>query len=300
MNENTSPEGLRETTLRDGSVVRWRRNGSGPPLVFCHGTPWSSDLWEHVAAALPGWTTYLWDMPGFGRSGMATGADLSLAAQGERFAELLDRWGVREPSVIAHDIGGAVALSALLEHSRGLARLILVDVVTLRPWGSPFFRLVRDHPEVFGALPGDLHAGLVGAYVAGASHRGLDDDTLGDLTRPWRSAAGQAAFYTQIAHADPADTDLLVARLGHVGVPTTVIWGEEDTWIPAEQARRLAAAIPGARLRIIPAAGHLVQVDAPEALLEAIREALERPAAARTERGRVVREAHQQQRQERP
>ena len=52
-----------------GRRVRWERHGSGAPVVFCHGTPWSSRLWAPVADVLSSdHTTYLWDMPGYGES----------------------------------------------------------------------------------------------------------------------------------------------------------------------------------------------------------------------------------------
>jgi pimeloyl-ACP methyl ester carboxylesterase len=54
-------------------------------------------------------------------------------------------------------------------------------------------------------------------------------------------------------------------------LPVLVVWGEHDEWIPVERAHRLAALIPGARLHLIPRAGHLVQLDAPEALTGALQ-----------------------------
>ena len=86
------------------------------------------------------------------------------------------------------------------------------------------------------------------------------------LTEPWLSDAGQAAFYRQIAQADERFTDEIEPRYAEVAVPTIVVWGEEDAWIPADRARRLTTTIPGAELVVVPGAGHLIQLDQPVAL----------------------------------
>src|SRR3954468_14397473 len=137
-----------------GRRVHWERRGSGAPVVFCHGTPWSSRLWGPIADALSAeYTTYLWDMPGYGESSKDPEHAVSLDVQGELFHDLLEHWELEAPHVIAHDYGGAVALRAHLLHGARFASLALVDVVALAPWGSDFFRLVRDHPDVFMAIP---------------------------------------------------------------------------------------------------------------------------------------------------
>jgi pimeloyl-ACP methyl ester carboxylesterase len=260
-----------------GRSVAWRRAGSGPPVVFCHGTPWSSVVWEPFADALSGeFSVYVWDMPGYGRSSMLQQHAVDLGTQGELLRDLLEHWGLERPHVVAHDFGGAVALRAHLLHGASYASLALVDVVALRPWGSDFFRLVAEHPSVFAALPPAVHRGALEAYIAGASHRGLTPAQLAGLTRPWLSSEGQGAFYGQIAAADERFTDDIEDRYGELTLPVKVIWGHEDTWIPVDRAHRLADVIPGAELDVIAEAGHLVQYDAPVELAMTLHDWLTR------------------------
>jgi len=250
-----------------GRRVRWARRGTGPPVVFCHGTPWSSRLWAPFAEALsPEFTTYLWDMPGYGVSSKEPDQRVSLDVQGELLHDLIAHWGLPAPHVVAHDFGGAVALRARLLGSAELSSLVLVDVVALGPWGSDFFRLVRDHADVFAALPAAIHEGAVRAYVAGASHRGLTPDQADMLVAPWLGADGQAAFYRQIAQADEAYTREIEPLYPELDLPVLVVWGREDPWIPVDRAHRLAELIPGARLELVDGAGHLIQLDQPAAL----------------------------------
>ncbi|WP_409474155.1 alpha/beta fold hydrolase [Streptomyces sp. HC307] len=260
--------------------VRWGRLGQPGrlPVVLLHGTPFSSYVWRAVARSLARHhQVFVWDMPGYGTSEKAVGQDVSLAAQGQVFTELLSHWGLEEPLVVAHDFGGAVALRAHLLHGARYRALALVDPVALAPWGSPFFRLVGEHSDVFEQLPRALHRALVREYVGSASSRGLHPTVLDRLVGPWLDGLGQAAFYRQIAQADQRYTDEIQGRYSGIGVPTLVCWGEDDTWLPVAKGRELAALIPGARFEPIAGAGHLVQEDAPAELTATLIAFLHQP-----------------------
>lgn len=263
-------------------TVRWGRLGpaDGPPVVLLHGTPWSSYTWRAVARALAQtFRVHVWDMPGYGTSAMYEGQDVSLAAQGLIFAELLDHWGLstagaHRPAVLAHDFGGCVALRAHLLHGAEYGRLALVDPVALAPWGSPAYRLLGEQAEVFGQLPRALHEALVREYIRSASAHGLGSRVLDGLVAPWLGEAGQSAFYRQIRQNDQRFTDEIEGRYGEIRPPVLVCWGTADTWIPVDRAHRLADLIPGARLQFVEGAGHLVQEDAPAQLTAALVEFL--------------------------
>jgi pimeloyl-ACP methyl ester carboxylesterase len=87
--------------------------------------------------------------------------------------------------VTAHDYGGAVSLRTHLSDPVGYASLCLVDVVALRPWGSPFFTLFKDDAGVFAQLPAAVHHGELEAYIASASDRGLCPGDMATLVKPW-------------------------------------------------------------------------------------------------------------------
>ena len=86
------------------------------------------------------------------------------------------------------------------------------------------------------------------------------------LVEPWTDKEGQAAFYRQIAQADERFTGEIEPRYGTLSEPVHIVWGAEDTWIPANRANLLRKAIPQASVTLIQDAGHLVQLDAPTAL----------------------------------
>src|SRR5262245_57196178 len=114
-----------------GDEVRWAvlgEDAAAPPVVLLHGTPFSSYVWRGVARALAARRrVFVWDMPGYGASGMRDGQDVSLGAQARVFVELLEHWGLTgersRPAVVAHDFGGCVALRAHLLHGARYTRL---------------------------------------------------------------------------------------------------------------------------------------------------------------------------------
>jgi pimeloyl-ACP methyl ester carboxylesterase len=261
-----------ETFAWQGRKIAWSRAGSGPPVVFCHGTPFSSRLWQPFADTLASdFTVHLWDMPGYGRSSKHAGHPVDFGVQAEAFAALLAHWDLDRPHVVAHDFGGAVALRAHLVGGVAYASLMLVDVVAIPPSGSPFFRFVQEHPDLLGELPAYIHEAIVRAYIRGASHRGLREDDLDALVEPWLGVEGQPAFYRQIAGYDERFLDENEARLGRIDIPVRVLWGADDAWIAPETGARLAGLIPGASLSVIDGAGHLMHLDAPVPLADELR-----------------------------
>jgi pimeloyl-ACP methyl ester carboxylesterase len=259
----------------EGQSVRYGVFGEGAPLVLVHGTPFSSIVWRRIAPHLARRRrVFYFDLIGYGRSEMRDGQDVSLGVQNRLFTALLDHWGLQRPDVVAHDFGGATVLRALLLNGRSYRTLSLIDPVALAPWGSPFVRHVRQNEAAFAGLPAYIHAAILPAYIGGAAHRPLSHEAVQLYAEPWSSAAGQAAFYRQIAQMDQRFTDEIERRYGEIACPTQILWGEKDAWIPIERGRELASRIPGAIFRPIPDAGHLVQEDAPEAIVAALLEFL--------------------------
>ena len=262
-----------ETFLFEGQSVRYGILGrpDDPPLVLVHGTPFSSVVWRRIAPYLAEHRqVFYYDLLGYGRSEMQPNQDVSLAIQGRVFAELLNHWRLSQPDVVAHDFGGCTALRTHLLQGCEYRSLTLIDPVALAPWGSPFVRHVRDHETAFAGLPPYIHAAILPAYIGSASFHPLSAAALQLYVEPWLSASGQAAFYRQIAQMDQRYTDEIESRYGEIRCPVRVIWGEQDGWIPVERGRELARRIAGSHLRVVPLAGHLVQEDAPEAIVAAL------------------------------
>ncbi len=258
-----------------GQTVRYDVHGDGPPLVLVHGTPWSSFNWRHLIPRLAEkWTVYFYDLLGYGQSEMREGQAVSLDVQNRVLADLLDHWQLDTPRIMGHDFGGTTVLRTHLVEKRDFERIVLVDPVALSPWGSPFFAHVHKYEAAFQGVPDYIHEAIVTAYVKGAMHHPMPEETLQGILRPWLGELGRRAFYRQIAQADQRFTDETEPKYGTITRPVLIAWGEEDAWIPIETGRRLHKAIPGSQFVPIPGAGHLVQEDEPESLFTAVQQFL--------------------------
>jgi pimeloyl-ACP methyl ester carboxylesterase len=132
----------------------------------------------------------------------------------------------------------------------------------------------RRHEQAFVELPAYIHDALLRAYIAGSVHRSLSEEEMLRYTEPWTGEVGQPAFYRQIAQMDDRHTDEIQDRYGEIRCPVTLLWGEQDAWVPLDRGRELARRIPGADFHTVAYAGHLVPEDAPEAIVATVLGAL--------------------------
>ena len=262
---------LQNTFTQNGNQVAWGKIGRGPPLVLLHGTPFSSQVWRRIAPLLGSqFTVYFFDLIGYGESEKRDDQNVSLNVQNGLLVALFKHWNLERPEVLAHDFGGATAMRAW--HIDGLrySRLTIFDAVVVRPWGSPFVAHVREHEAAFAGMPAYMHDALLRAYLQTAAYRPLSEEALRVYMKPWLGDIGQPAFYRQIAQMDQVQTDEVQDGYGPMDCDVRVIWGDKDDWIPFERGQEFANLIAGGKITRIPDAGHLIQEDAPEAIVAAM------------------------------
>ena len=245
--------------------------GRGPDLVLAHGWPWSSYSWHRIIPELATTFTVRWyDMPGYGKSEKSENHRTSLDVQGEVFAEMLAHWGLTRPNVLAHDFGGATTLRAHLLHGCDYEKLMLMNVVAMRPWGSDFFDHVGRHVDAFQGLPPHIHKAVVAAYIKGALVNEIPEEDFDALVAPWLTEAGAPSFYRQFAQADERYTEEVEPLFSDVRCPVKIVWGEDDPWIPLERGAALHQRMSKAEFATIPGAGHMPQLEKSEAVLREV------------------------------
>jgi pimeloyl-ACP methyl ester carboxylesterase len=262
---------LPNTSIIEGNAVRWGRIGKGPPMVAIHGTPFSSQVWRRIAPLIAARrTVYYFDLIGYGQSEMREGQDVSLVVQNKALVALCGERNLERPDILAHDFGGATALRAYYLDGLRFSSLTIFDAVALAPWGSPFVKHVRQHEAAFAGMPDYMHRAILRAYLQTAAHEPLSEEAQRIYSAPWLGPVGQPAFYRQIGQMDQRFTDEVEALYGRMDCPVTVLWGQEDEWIPSEKGVVLASRISDKPCNPIPGAGHLVQEDRPEVIVAAV------------------------------
>ena len=254
-----------------GQSVAWGSFGTGDPVVLVHGFPWSAQSWRSVAPWIArDRKVFVFDMLGCGQSEKAAGQDVTAPVQSDLLAALIGHWGLERPQVVGHDFGGLAALRAHFLSGVAFAKLHLVNAVATLPSGSPFYAHVARHEAAFAGLPDYAHEALFRAYIQQAAHYPLREEAIGTYFAPWSGDVGKPAFYRQIAQADRGHIAEAEARYRPTDFEVHIVWGTQDTFIPLAQGRALEERVGAASFTPIEMAAHLVQEDAPEALLGAL------------------------------
>lgn len=257
----------RRTVQIHGHDVSYRMAGEGPAILLVHGIAGSSTTWRGVMPALAKHHTVIApDLLGHGHSAKPRG-DYSLGAYASGIRDLLVVLGHERVTLVGHSLGGGVAMQFAYQFPEWAERLVLVASGGLGREVSPLLKAVTLpgaeyvlplllHPKIREAaeLPGHL-AGRVGWRPS---------DTLAEVWRSYTTLtdrAGQTAFIQTVRSV----IDLAGQRVSAhdrlylaAAVPTMIVWGDNDRIIPVEHAHRAAEAIPGARLEILPGAGHFL------------------------------------------
>lgn len=245
--------------VADGEL-RFEIDGSGPPVVFGHGFSLDARLWEPQLASLAGSRTLVrYDLRGFGRST----PPVAPYNHSQDLLALLDYLGFERAAFVGLSLGGAVALGATLLAPQRVERLVLVD--SLLP-GFPYSEAFRgEHVEICGlAAERDLDAArqrwLASPFFAPARANPAAAPRLRAMVADY---SGWHWTHRDLARSLKPP---LAERLPEVTAPTLVIVGELDIDDFQGIARAAAESIPQARLAVVAGAGHLPNLERPEAV----------------------------------
>ena len=235
-----------------------------PAVVFLHGFPTSSHLWRNVAPLFAPWMRVVVpDLLGCGDSDRDGGSDLGLLAQTGYVRDLLDELDLERVAVIGHGFGGGIAQLLALEGRA--AALVLVDSIAFDAWPSAAARAQQERARA--SEPGLGVSVVRAAFERGMGHpERLTEVDLAEYLRPFTGVRGDAASSRFLLALDGLGLQHVEPALRRLEVPTLVLWGEEDPYLPAELAERLGEALPMATVALLPGCSHLLPEDAAETI----------------------------------
>jgi pimeloyl-ACP methyl ester carboxylesterase len=251
-----------------GLPLFWRSapaaNERAAPALYLHGVPTSSDDWLPFLRRSGGIAP---DLPGFGRSGKPGYLSYTIAEYADLLERFLDHVEVERVRMVVHD-WGAVGLAFAQRHPERVERLVLTNAVPLLPgyrwhrtariWRTPLLgelamgattrRVLKLLTRESNATPGPLPDEWIDSVLA---H--FDQGTQRAILRLYRSSPPQ-----ELARAGE--------RLGSLAMPTLVVWGTNDPYIPERFAAEYARQLPDSTLIELPDAGHWWWLDRPDAI----------------------------------
>jgi pimeloyl-ACP methyl ester carboxylesterase len=243
-------------SLLPGSPLFHTDDGQGEPLVLLHAFPLDGRMWlEERKALAPECRVIIPDLAGFGRSA-ALSPRPSLDDHADDVAALLEVLGIERATVVGLSMGGYVALAFARRHTNLLARLGLAD--TRAAPDTQEGKAGRDENIALVGRSGV--APLVERLLPKLLSRNASSEVTAFVREVGSSQSPEAVGAALAAMRDRVDSTPLLAGLR---VPSAVIVGDADAISPPSEARAIAAALPNAELTIIPAAGHLANLEAP-------------------------------------
>ena len=246
----------------EGSWIRYRVSGGGPPVLLVHGWLSSGRIWESLANRLAQrFTVYSLDLSGFGES------DKPISGYGVRYGSRLlyafcAHFGLTRAAVVGHDIGGAMAVKLAADHPDVVGRLVLVSTPADEDqMDLPTFLWLATLPVVgplfyfLGRFLRPLRKLWMRPFVSDPE----------DLTEEAVDDAGKGTPASVTKTLSVARRELsrgrLVRQAGIIKVPVLVVVGEEDQIVDPQAASDWARALPTVDVVLIENAGHLPMLE---------------------------------------
>ena len=258
--------------IRVGDVeVRYWEEGVGESVLLIHGLGASIETWEptlpvlakrHRAIAV--------DLVGFGYTDKPA-ARYTVDYLVDFLCNFMDTVGVDRAAIVGHSMGGALALRMAIRHPQRVGKLVLVDAAGLSGKASLPQRLLS-LPLVGELFLSPKREKTRAALLPFFFDKTLLTDAFVELNYYLISQPGARRAYLSTVRNLASITgprrsvlDGITERLEEIKVPTLVIWGSEDELVPVAHAEEARERIKGARIRILPACGHLPMLEQPAA-----------------------------------
>ena len=243
-----------------GAPVYLVDEGSGPPILFLHGNPDTSDVWQeqirHLSAK---YRCLAPDLPGFGRSLAPAGFDYSLDSLAAYVDDLLKALKIDEPvHLVVHDLGGPTGLAWAVKHPDKVRSLVPINTVFFSDYRWHFWARIWRTP-----LLGELSMRLMnrwgfrqelkrGSRKLSREHMDRTYDRITPEMRRMVLRFYRALTPSKLTHWEEALPKLTAQ------VPVLALWGDQDPYLPKQFASRF-----GARKVIhFPDCGHWLPVEA--------------------------------------
>lgn len=254
--------------------------GTGPPIVFVHGTPTWSFEWRHLIRALsPDFRCVAPDHMGFGLSERPRGGAYTPEWHAANFAEFVQALDAGPVTLVVHDFGGPIALPVALHRPGAVSRLVVINSWM---WSFAGDREMEWRGRVAGSRVGrflyrwaNLSLRVIAPSAWGDRHKLTPDiqrEYLDRFPDRWSRGAVLWPLARAILASGPFYESLWQDRARLAAIPSLIVWGNRDTAIRAHQLARWKEVLPGARAVELAGAGHWPHEEEPGPVAEAIRD----------------------------
>jgi pimeloyl-ACP methyl ester carboxylesterase len=263
-----------------GDRIAYRDAGEGHALLLIHGMAGSSATWSAIIPQLSKkYRVIAPDLLGHGMSAKPRG-DYSLGAFAVFLRDLLDELGVDRATVVGQSLGGGIAMQFTHQHRDYCERLALIGSGGLGPDLSPVLRMLSA-PGAELVLPivaPQPVLNLGNKLASWLTSAGIQSPRAGQMWQAYSSLSDartrQAFLRTLRSVVDYRGQAVSALNKLHVavGLPTVLIWGDDDRIIPVAHAYAAHDALEGSRLEVLHGVGHFPHVEAPAAVADILED----------------------------
>lgn len=239
--------------------------GAGEPVVFIHGFPTNGHLWRGVVPLVPaGHRVLVLDLLGYGRSDRPQTRMLDINAHADRVLALLDQLGIESACIVGHHIGGGVAQSLAVRYPERVSRLCLIASVAFDQWPTITMQLARlTLPLTRNVPPALALYAMRRALLRGYMDPDRAAHSVDRYLRPFAGTDGRNALVQHLIALRHRETATLGDRLGEIRVPTAVVWGQHDPFLPVRLGQRLHHTISRSTFDVLPNVRHFTPEESP-------------------------------------
>jgi len=252
-------------TIGDAEIEVERR-GAGKPLLLLAGEEMLEREAPFVDDLAAGFEVIMPAPPGFGASSrpdwITSPDDIAYI-----YLSLLDMLNLDEVAVIGCSLGGWIAAELATKDDGRLSRVVLVDPYGIKLGGAAD----RDITDIWQLSPQKV------AALKWRDPEKAKRDTATMTDAQLGMAARNLESFARFCWEPYMHNPKLKHRLGRIGVPTLLVWGDKDGIVTPDYGRGYRALIPGATLTVIPEAGHYPHLERPDAFLTAVGDFLQAP-----------------------
>jgi pimeloyl-ACP methyl ester carboxylesterase len=239
--------------------------GSGSPVLFIHGIPTSSLLWNGVIEKMCGvFTCFALDLPGLGKTPSEPYHGDYLARLSDRIDAIRIKRNIAKWHVVGHDGGSAVAAQYAHRFPQNVSRLALLSPA-LFPDLKPYFPLELLRKPILGECMAPLIHPLFWKVAMRRAGRNEEETHSAptEFGKPFSGFYGAWRFMEVLRWGKPADVLAQFSNiLPHLLTPTLILHGSRDQAIPSSFSRRARNLIPNSELVYVDA-GHFIPLNRP-------------------------------------
>ena len=253
-----------------GHNLAYHRQGHGSPVLLVHGITTYSFIWQNLFSRLARQHDVVAvDLLGCGDSDKPLDVSYGVAAHADRLEAFTQALGLGPFSFIGHDVGGGIAQRFAVKYPDRLTHAVVMNGVAFDYWPVQPIITMRT-PIIRQMAMATLDMGALKLIVKrGVFHKDrVTPELMSQFEKPMRTREGRKAFLHFAESLDSRDLTEITEDLRRIRIPFLIIRGMDDMYLSAEIAHRLHREIPGSRLVEIPEAGHFIQEDQPDRLVE--------------------------------